>query len=177
MLSTQFQNVIQAMQTILNIYDIQGQAVEKRLKEVKSVDDAQSLVGGRVRQFFVAIEAGYGSFPGPLFYGDRPSIVDFQLIGCVTTLNYMFGEQLVGAMLAESAPSVVMALAVMHARPNIKAFVDAGFKGESVMQSRLNLGAEALSTPAPLPEDRPIVASTENVTAAEGQNENDVKVE
>ncbi len=111
------------------------QASEKR-PTLNSIFEAQLFVQNRIRQFLNAIEAGYRLFPGTLFCGDSPTMVDFQLLGCILTLNFMFGDTLVGPVLAET-PSLTAALAVLSARPKIKSFVESNFNGEIVMPSEL----------------------------------------
>jgi glutathione S-transferase len=59
-----------ARQCLLNIYDIADQGFVKR-KEIKTKAQAAEFVNSRVKQFFVAIEAGYKEFAGSLFYGEN----------------------------------------------------------------------------------------------------------
>ena len=65
--------------------------------------EAEAFVRGRFAQFFSAIEANY-SEGGPLFLGDRPSAVDFQLLAAATTAKYLFGEALVSETMVGCAP-------------------------------------------------------------------------
>ncbi len=60
-----------------------------------TTSEAEAFVRGRFAQFFSAIEANYSEGGGPLFLGDRPSAVDFQLLAAVTTAKYLFGDALV----------------------------------------------------------------------------------
>lgn len=152
-----------ALQTTLNIYDIFGEAVDKRGSSIKTEEAAKAFVNTRARAFFAAVEAGYKTFPGPLFYEDRPSMADFQLLGTVTVLSYLFGEGVVGSMVAEAAPTAQEALRVMRARPNIAAFFSSGFKGESIMPASMNLGAELLLGEAPA---APVAAAPDAAPAA-----------
>jgi hypothetical protein len=155
-----------ALQTMLNIYDIGSQALERRMQTIRSKSEAADYVNGRVKQFFLAIEDGYNRFPGPLFYNDSPSFVDYQvgrhghtlhallnvtctspiqLLGTVIALRYLFGTAIVNNMLNECAPSVVVAVEVLLQRPNLLAFIDSGYKGEDIFPASMNTGAESLA--------------------------------
>ena len=133
-----------AMQLMLNIYDIFDESIAKR-GSITTLTEARSFIDNRMKQFFVSIEAGYKMYPGSLFYGEHPSFVDFQLLGTLIILDSMFGKDAVMGMLTVTAPTVVAAAAVMSSRPNIKAFIDGGFKGEYVMPASMNLGFELLT--------------------------------
>jgi glutathione S-transferase len=68
-----------ALQCMLNIYDINGQALEQRVQKIKTKIEAAAYVSSRMKQFFAAIEEGYKCFPGPLFCSDAPSFVDYMV--------------------------------------------------------------------------------------------------
>ncbi len=118
-------------QTMFNIYDICDQFVAKRLASTTKAQVTE-FVNTRGKVFFAAIEAGYKLYPGTYFYGDKPTITDFVLIGTITQARFMFGD-VIDVMIAETAPTAYAAATALFARPRVKAFVDGGYGGESVM--------------------------------------------
>jgi len=125
-----------ARQTMLNIYDIQMESVEKR-GSIKTKDEALKFVNTRVKQFFEAIEAGYKNFEGPLFYGSHPSFVDFQLLGATIQIRFVFGH-VFDSMISQFAPTVAAAASIMAERPRIAEFISGKYAGEPVFPPSLD---------------------------------------
>jgi glutathione S-transferase len=133
-----------ARQCLLNIYDIADQGFVKR-KEIKTKAQAAEFVNSRVKQFFVAIEAGYKEFAGSLFYGENPCMVDFQLVSCIIGFKSIFGDAVVQEMLEGTAPSALNACNLVLARPNMKAFVEGGYNGCPIFAAHMGVDAATLT--------------------------------
>lgn len=67
---------------------------------------------------------------GIFFCGDRPTMVDFQLLATTLHLNKMFGAVHMRRMMSETSPSANKAYQSMSQRPNILKWMSGGFNGE-----------------------------------------------
>jgi glutathione S-transferase len=134
-----------AQQCMFNIYDIIEQALAKRKEEIKTKSDAAKFVEARVAQFFVAIEAGYKEYPGSMFYGENPCVVDFLALHAVLILKFMFGDEIVTSVLAKAAPTVAAAANAVAARPKVKAVIDSKFGGRPMLPPSMKVDATFLT--------------------------------
>ena len=133
-----------ALQCMHNIYDVTFQCVEKRMGDIKTKDTASKFLSSRVVQFFTAVEAGYKEFPGTLFFGEKPCFTDFQLAASYVMIGFMFGEAEVTLMMTATAPVALAAAHAVLARPNVKAWVESGFKGVPICPPNMDVDAKAL---------------------------------
>jgi glutathione S-transferase len=131
-------------QALLNLFDVQEEAFKKRVA-IKTVAEAQEWLNTRAAQFFRAVEHMYKQFEGEYYLGDKPSVVDFQLVSCITIFNYAFGSDVVEKSLRGVAPTCYNAYLSMVNRPRIKRYIESGYGGYPIYTPSAKMSAEHLT--------------------------------
>jgi len=108
----------EGLKMALDIADLWSEAYGIR-KSAKSWEEIDAALGGRIKKFFMVLEACATKYGKGYMVGDKPTYVDFCLLNVLITCEFMFGKERMVTVLADT-PKVAAACAGVLALPGVE---------------------------------------------------------